>query len=167
MCKEDFKIHFCTCSNKEVSEIDSLDMDDVFYNKRLASQLAFFKNDGSYYNTYFKWTLSSFVEESFLVLGSVVYPEDKLNEYLTSENILKELNTHNCFDFQYTPKERDILEIREEYHFMELKEKSRPHSVDHMSFKFENNKWVSGDYPLGYLHEKIETGKVEILKKDK
>ncbi|WP_299680431.1 hypothetical protein [uncultured Dokdonia sp.] len=165
MCKEDFKIHFCTCSNKEVVNIDFADeVKSLFEIKRTESQLAFFENDGSYHTTYFKWKLSSFKEKSNGVIGVMIYPKDKLDEYITLENILKELNTLICFDFKYIPKEKDLLEIEEKYNFIELKEHPRPYLDNYMSFKFENNKWVFGRYPLKYIHERVEIGKVEILK---
>ncbi len=166
MCKEDFKIHFCTCSNKELVDVNFADEVQKLYNiKRSESLLAYLKDDGSYSNTYYKWTLSSFKEESNGVIGVMIYPKDKLDEYITVENILKELNTLICFDFKYIPKEKDVLVITEEYNLIELKEYPRPYIDNRMSFKFENNTWEFGRYPLRYIHDSVEIGKIKILKK--
>ena len=75
MCKEDLKIHFCTCSNKQEVNIDFADEDVKLYQlKKRDPLMAVLNDDGSYMETYFKWKLSSFKEEAnkYSVMGMMI-----------------------------------------------------------------------------------------------
>ncbi len=93
----------------------------------------------------------------------MIYPQKKINNELSLENILQTLNSDNCFDFNYTPKEKDYIKIEEKYKFIELEGHKRPIIMEYISFKFENGRWEFGTYPMNYIHNQIEIGKIETL----
>lgn len=166
MCKEDLKIHFCTCSNKQEVNIDFADEVVKLYQlKRNDSIMAVLNDDGSYIETYFKWTLSSFKEEvnRNSVMGMMIYPQRQINKELTIDSILEVLNSSNPFDFNYEPKEKDFIKIEEKYKFIELDDHKRPVLMEYISFKFENGKWEFGRYPMYYIHKETEIGKIKTL----
>ncbi|MBL7559959.1 hypothetical protein JAO71_09110 [Olleya sp. YSTF-M6] len=67
--------------------------------------------------------------------------EDKLNEELTAEKIAEIINLGIDFDFDYHPKENDLLVLRYEYISPELKNKRRPFINYYTSFIYNNGKW--------------------------
>ena len=71
------------------------------------------------------------------------------------------LNSSNPFDFNYEPKEKDFIKIEEKYKFIELDDYKRPVIMEYISFKFENRKWEFGRYPMHYIHEETEIGKIK------
>ncbi|PTX58396.1 hypothetical protein C8N46_11441 [Kordia periserrulae] len=167
MCKEDLKIHFCTCSNKLEINIDFADEVVKLYQlKKNDSRMAILNDDGSYMETYFKWTLSSFKEEVNKngVMGMMVYPKTQINNELTIDSILEALNSNsNPFDFNYKPKEKDFIKIEEKYKFIEIDDHKRPAIMEYISFKFENGKWEFGRYPMHFIHQETEIGKIKTL----
>lgn len=170
MCEKGLKIHFCTCSNKQEINIDFADEVVKLYRiKQSDSLMAILNDDGSYLETYFKWTLSSFKKETqkYSVIGRMIYPEKQINKELTIDNILEALNSKNPFDFNYVPKEKDFIKIEEKYKFIELEENKRPSIWEYISFKFENGKWEFGRYPLHYIHQETEIGKIKIQQLNK
>ncbi|WP_299677018.1 hypothetical protein [uncultured Tenacibaculum sp.] len=167
MCKKDLKIHFCTCSNKQEVDIDFPDeVEQLYQHKKNEATNALLQKDGSYNEIYYKWTLSYFEEEidKRRVMGMMVYPQRNMNDELCAENILETLNSENCFDFEYTPQEKDFIKIEKKYKFVELEGNRRPFLMDYISFKFENGQWEFGTYPMHYMHKRIEIGKVKTSK---
>ncbi|WP_299122218.1 hypothetical protein [uncultured Tenacibaculum sp.] len=166
MCKEDLKIHFCTCSKKEIINTDFADeVVKLYESKKSDSLMAILNEDESYTDTYFKWTLFSFHEKvsERSVMGMMIYPKNKINKELTIDNIDKALNSDNCFDFEYKPQEKDLIRIEEKYKFIELKNNPRPKINGYISFRFENGKWEFGRYPMHYIHKETEMGKIKTL----
>lgn len=164
MCKENLKIRFCTCSNKQAINIDFADeVEQLYLLKKSDSLMAIMNDDGSYMETYFKWTLSSFREEvnKNSVMGVMLHPQVQINNELTIDNISDVLNSNNPFDFSYEPKEKDFIKIEEKYKLIELEDYKRPEITGYISFKFENGKWIFGRYPMHYMHKKTEIGKVK------
>ena len=72
-------------------------------------------------------------------------PVKKLNENLTSKKIVECLNAKNVFEFNYEPKDTDLLEIRYEYVIPKIKNKERPYIGDYIIFEFKNKKWKIND----------------------
>ncbi|WP_237276113.1 hypothetical protein [Tenacibaculum ovolyticum] len=166
MCKKDFKIHFCTCSNKQEINIDFADEVVKLYElKKFEASKALFEKNGSYEDTYFKWTLSSFQEKvnKNRVMGMMIHPQNKISKELTIDSILEALNSGNAFDFNYVPKEKDFIKIEEKYQFIELDNHRRPAIIEYISFKFESGKWIFGRYPIHYRHKEAEIGKVKTV----
>lgn len=169
MCKENLKIRFCTCSNKLAINIDFADeVANLYQLKKNESLMALLNDDGSYMETYFKWTLSSFKEEvhKHSVMGMMIRPQGQINKELTIEHISEVLNSNNPFDFNYEPKEKDFIKIEEKYKFIELEDHKRPNLSGYISFKFENGKWIFGRYPMYYVHKKTEVGKIKMSPKN-
>lgn len=67
--------------------------------------------------------------------GTYDVPYIELSEDLTGEKVLKTLNTSNCFDFEYIPKEGDclIIRIRDKWYYR-------------MDFVFKDGNWVEEQY---------------------
>ena len=56
---------------------------------------------------------------------------DKFNSLLLAES----LNKHSCFDFEFTPKERDVLILR--YETQDYRQR--------FEFSFQNGKWAESN----------------------
>jgi len=167
MCILSDKIKFCTCSKTEETLVDFADEIQKLYSRKQIEAI-FARLDGNYMDTYFKWTLKRFREDaSASTIGSIVGIREKLTEQLTQENVCKLLNSENVFDFEYTPEERDLIEIREYYSYLELEteyEKRRPYIETPMHFKFEDGQWKIGRYKLGFLFDDLKKGKLKEIK---
>lgn len=72
-------------------------------------------------------------------------PADKLNDILTSEFVQDFLNKNDCkFDFEYTPTEGDLFNIRYEYVMKPIRNKKRlPIYDEYMTFLYQNDTWVA------------------------
>lgn len=83
--------------------------------------------------------------------GSISFPSKWLNETISSSCVLQELNKRNCFDFEYQPYEKDILQIN-------IKNNFHPY----LSFVFKNEEWHEG-YILQFseTYEVYKEGKVK------
>lgn len=165
MCKNVTTIKFCTCSKKKKI---STEFPDELHGWYLANKLDSFTaiDNGTYEETYYKWTLQSFKKDRpHAVMGSISYPKDMLSKELTKDSVLQLLNNGSCFDFKYTPKEKDYLLISELYKYIRLDEHERPFFSNYMEFKYENNEWVFGGHPMGYTFKDIKKGKVKVKKK--
>ncbi|WP_291134374.1 hypothetical protein [Flavobacterium sp. UBA7663] len=87
----------------------------------------------------------------FLMDGILIPPNDSFEENLTAESLLTELNTRNCFDFDYFPNEEDNLVINED-------NKNRRGFI---SFVFRKGKWQIGDHSsFSFKLEEFNFGKV-------
>ncbi len=65
-------------------------------------------------------------------------PSDQLDEYIHMQEIIKEMNTRNCFDFDYSPQEEDTL------HF----DNGKKHpEYAYFSLIYRNNMWQEGNNP--------------------
>ncbi|MCK8482271.1 hypothetical protein [Psychroserpens algicola] len=162
MCKKVNYIKFCTCSDGEIINVSFADEVETWYrNKATYAFIAF--EDGKYYDTYYKWTLSTldYKAKESSVMGRMVYPKEKLNESLNKNEVLKILNSESPFDFEYTPNENDLIEIREVYEFVSLDDHPREYIENLMSFKYSNGKWVFGIHPLHYIHKEFKKGKIK------
>ena len=53
---------------------------------------------------------------------------------MTEQFVLEKINSQNCFDFDYTPQEKDCLHIKQ----------GKKGMGKYMAFTFENDKWVIG-----------------------
>lgn len=141
MCKTGKQITFCTCKN-EPKQI-------VHHKKskrwRQKNPLAFA----------YVWTLSRFSEYfDSMMEGLMMEASDKLGEELTKEFVLEELNSRNCFDFEYIPHEGDCLSIHANNHW------------DFLSFIYREGVWVADQYDCFYVRtEKMEEGKLLIEEK--
>lgn len=135
MCENVSKITFCACEVKN----------EVIHNKNSR------KNDKNEQKSY-RWSLHKVTGLSEHTMdGLLMEPDHEFNQDLTAENILKEMNTRNCFDFDYEPNEGDSFEIFE----------SNGGSGKFISFIFENGSWNIGS-PNPFTHQvaKFNSGNV-------
>lgn len=162
MCKEGSKIKFCTC-RKEIVHTGFADEVSVLYSiKEMDAIFALDESEEEYNSTFFKWELYRVQGKGSLTLGSMVYSQSQLRDYLTVDHILNVLNNDNCFDFEYTPQERDRFLVKEVYTYVELESNRRPNLGNRMIFRFEEGKWKVELYPLDYHFYNLEKGKVEL-----
>ncbi|CAM1345527.1 hypothetical protein [Tenacibaculum amylolyticum] len=183
MCKRNFNLQFCTCLDKELSNPEnSNNKVEEFYNLKAkeaknlldtgsknVSKDEFEKSkkaikEGKYYDTELWWKLKRFkADRKDFVIGRVIYPLNKLKEDIQFEYILDRLNAGNIFDFNYSPQEKDLIEIWEYYKYKEINGYPREYFENHMVFKYENNKWNFGKFPFGYVFDELNRGKLKVF----
>ena len=118
MCEPGIHIKLCTCAADEIDE-------------------------------YFCWQLLRKDPGPYEILvGKILDPT--LDEYGKNleQNILNDLNTHNVFDFDFIPKNGDVLVIT--YRGIDF------------AFKFYNRKYTLAPVDYSFSHTlEISTGKIE------
>lgn len=147
MCKYGEKIRFCSCTREKIKYKDpnSINVNKVTQGNRKISleedPLLMFvwqllRYDGEHVNTELE--------------GEYLPPVNDIGNGLNSAWIELNLNTENCFDFDYTPIEGDNLIIR--------------HSsigYDYLSFIYKAGQWHIKHYnPLTNSTHLIDSGKV-------
>lgn len=102
----------------------------------------------------YEWMLFSFIEEiTPIEMGRYIIPRNNIGNGLTVESVLLNLNTKNCFDFKYTPKEGDNLQIR-------LKKKRE--MISYLSFIYTNKEWIENHYDaFSTITEQVFKGKLK------
>lgn len=85
-------------------------------------------------------------------MGRVIMPSFRLDNGLTEDFVLEKINSQNCFDFDYTPQEKDCLHIYQGKNMGE-----------YMAFTFKNGEWIIGmDYDaFNDELEQIGKGKIK------
>jgi len=159
MCKQDFKIHFCSCEKKEEQE------KEIIHNKNSRRFKRTFNKD-EYLKKKFIWYLFEYVGSvEFSLIGLILPPEEKLTEEITSEYLLYELNNNSeLFDFDYLPNEGDSIVVRSEYINKEIKGKKRPHLFEHLSFIYKKEKWEINSKGSEEISQEIAKGILKIRK---
>lgn len=79
------------------------------------------------------WRLFRLIEHDpqSTIIGRYMFPEDDLGKGLNAEWIALNLNSENCFDFEYTPVEGDCIRIQQNVILS-----------PYISFLFKNSEWV-------------------------
>jgi hypothetical protein len=117
--------------------------------------------EGNYLNSKVTWLLQRYSGSSSRTRGFPRIPSEKINERISSEYVLKLLNSENgLFNFEYTPLEKDILYISEDYDFISISGYERPPLGNTMCFKYENNSWLEGRYSSSYEFDILADGEV-------
>lgn len=112
------------------------------------------------------WILRRPTEKTHWVVGLMILPADigKDADKLNQQNILRQLNSRNCFDIELQHQENDILEL----HFT-IKANSRRNQnllLSHgdflaYAFKFKKGKWTKDNYnPFEIDFEEVQKGKI-------
>lgn len=129
MCNATNQLKFCTClDEKDRKRLGIQKSLDKFRTKTLPKS-----------KEPFSWTLYEFSGDiPFTIDGFVNFPSNKAGDELTEEQVLAALNNHDCFDFNYQPKEGDNLRI--------IFQKNR-WEADFLSFLYQNNNWVADKEP--------------------
>lgn len=148
MCEIEKKLKLCTC-------LTDKDLDLFEARKKLKQSL---KQSISTSNQPFTWTLFKYLgqkdNEELTIMGMLIMPSDLLGESLTNEYVLSQINSGNCFDFDYTPMEGDNLKVEQQ---------SNESWKEFLSFIFRNGTWKEGIYNT--FTERIEAvnfGQVKI-----
>lgn len=134
MCEIGKHIKLCTC-------LPNGDINAVVHHKKSQNR----KNRDKH-----TWTLSRYLGNSeYQMDGMITMPDDMLVGNLNSDFLLQELNSRNCFDFEYSPNEGDNLQV-----YNPVKYASK-----FLSFILRDGFWVK-DYYNGFKDktEKINYG---------
>ncbi|CAM3879835.1 MULTISPECIES: hypothetical protein [Flavobacterium] len=149
---------FCTCLEKK-----------SFIKKRDAYLSLY--NEEEYLTEVYEWTLYSIVQkreekEKHLIIGEIKIPIKKINDVITAELIVEELNKLDCFDFEYIPIDGDELVISNGYKHIEIDTKTRPYlPFKTMHFVYENKEWYFGYIDnFEYETKRIYEGEMKYLK---
>jgi hypothetical protein len=147
MCEINNKLIFCTCLEIKETELINLHKRlDKFYKKQLPKS-----------KEPFSWILYEYKGQEYSGMeGMLNMPSDKIGFSLTEEFVLNQINSENCFDFNYNPKEGDNLQIN----FQRNK-----YWVEFLSFIYRNNIWEVDSYNA--FIEKTELKNYGILKVNK
>ncbi len=98
------------------------------------------------------------------MMGEMILPVDQLDQYLTTNLLIKQFNSRNIFDFDYSPTDGDNLEIREEYIYKKVKGEARPDLYNYLSIIFRNGAWIDDVYDV--FNDKIKAfkkGKIKYI----
>lgn len=115
------------------------------------------KNEKTY--TDYKWTLQVKVHypKQNPTYGKAKCQSKNLGEGLTEKFVLKQLNSKNCFDFDYHPSEGDDL-------LLESLHRKTTFYQDFLYFRYSNGKWVEDFfYPFDKRFESKIQGKLKPL----
>ena len=133
MCKPGERLILCTCEEQGVDDIKS-----------------------SVGEWRFTWKLERFSHTIPAQLdGVLVAPEKQLTDSFSAEDVVFELNDRNCFDFEYTPMEKDLLIIFR-------------HSPDgqrkgFLAFNFQYGRWAQVAYKrIEDIYKTISSGKADL-----
>ncbi|WP_375559570.1 hypothetical protein ACE193_17785 [Bernardetia sp. OM2101] len=144
MCDFDKEFKLCTCENQETQ-----------HRKNTRK----YKKENQNKDT-FVWTLYTYKGklESFMD-GMMALPSDKIGKQeLSLDYVIHQLNSKNCFDFEYSPKEGDYLVI-------EIETKNWNSEI--MPFIYRENKWIFDVYnPFDEMTEEIKKGKLVFIDKN-
>lgn len=128
MCKRDHNLKFCSCLEpKDIELINLHKRLDKFMKKQLPNS-----------KEPFSWVIYEYkgTEHSDL-MGLLNMPSEKIGNDLTQEDVLSSLNNEKCFDFEYSPKEGDNLQIN----FQRNK-----YWTEFLSFIYRNKVWEADSY---------------------
>lgn len=155
MCKTDFELHFCTCMPENTAT------QTIIHNKNSRRHKKNFDKD-SYQSKKIMWQLNRYLGSyDSGMIGMMIMPQDKLTEEITAAYLLKELNTRNVFDFDYTPDEGDNIIVRLEFTMPEHKKHRRYEERAYMSFIFRKGIWQE-DFYNGFSDATAEIRKGEV-----
>ncbi len=98
------------------------------------------------------WTLTRFVGLSELeIMGSIMPPSDVFDNGISSDKLLAQMNSGNCFDFDYIPSEKDSLHVS-----------SQKSGYEYFKLIFKDGKWQKGGNPhFTSILETISQGKID------
>ncbi len=115
-----------------------------------------------YEKTQYIWTLYKYLgEKEDLMVGEMIMPVDHLDEEMTSQDLLLELNSQNLFDFDFSSSEGHNLQIRKEFIYKSVKSKPRPELYDYMSFIYRNGSWKEEVHDVfSDRIQRFKTGKI-------
>ena len=121
MCESINNIIFCSC-------MKDIPRNGILHNKNSRRNKVKIESE-------FIWTLYKFEGTNDITLdGFINFPVDYINDSLTSDVIILDLNSRNCFDFEYVPNEGDNLIIKNR------------NSNKYLSFIYKNELWTSNFY---------------------
>lgn len=139
MCQPIEHLMFCTCADEVKVKTVTNRYGDTYTQKVFPKHI------------HFIWTLQRYSNERNLFDGMMEFPASILAESLNTNEVLKQLNNRDCFDFDYVPQEGDNLIIS-----------SNKGHHGYLSFLFENNQWNKGYLsPFNFILKVIEEGKVD------
>jgi hypothetical protein len=147
MCNNINKIKFCTCNGEKIRLRDPELFKNV--NKKSINLLAKKNED---IPLIYMWQLYRYVSENngLAMEGEYMLPVNDIDKALNTEWLLLNLNTENCFDFNYLPNEGDNLIIKQNVLWS-----------PYISFIYRNKQWIVEHYsPFCSTTNLIGEGKI-------
>ncbi|MEM7375535.1 MAG: hypothetical protein AAF587_43480 [Bacteroidota bacterium] len=117
------------------------------------------KKDGTDLVGEHTWTLNRYIgSKESLLMGKLLPPSNELDSEITVEKIIREMNSRNCFDFDYKPQERDCFQI-------DNGQGSQPYQ--YFSLIYRDGRWEQGRNPAfgRTISENIAKGRVKRIDK--
>lgn len=153
MCERSETLELCACSDMNTNKIQQLYADDI---KRL---------DKKELLKVIRWKLNRYLGKEWSGMdGLLIMPSQNLTQELKENFILKELNKHNCFDFNYEPTEGDNLIFEIGWVFNKRGKRIQGKlAYEYSSYIFKSEAWKVDFYNPFY--EKTEIIKEGIVKK--
>jgi len=100
--------------------------------------------------------------------GMLMMPSDQLTDELTNAFFLDQLNTKtDLFDFDYSPKEGDNLEISIRHALKAIRNQPRANAHGFTSFVYRSGTWITEQYNCFIDKvEEIKNGTIKVERKD-
>lgn len=132
MCTPNNEIKFCSCIEGDIYEIKNI----------------------------YTWTLSRYTgTKESKRLGKIMIPTEDFENGISVENIISQLNTESIFDFEYTPQERDTLDI-----IFNAKNRTE---YKYFTIIFRDQIWQEGRNPIfTSISKEIAAGEIKITYKE-
>lgn len=139
MCKQGSNIYLCTCL-----ETPSPNLKDV-----LKNELRELKKSDTY--NLVKWKLYRFIKKEWIGLdGMLIRPAKILRGQITSEYIRNQMNSRDCFDFTYKPKNGDCIIFETVLINKSGKKAKKQKDYEFISLIFNDGAWTIDFYDTFY-----------------
>ncbi|MDF1695286.1 MAG: hypothetical protein P1U56_05615 [Saprospiraceae bacterium] len=104
----------------------------------------------------YNWTLHRFKGwKETILTGKVILPTQDLENKVTVENVLHQLNSEKLFDFEYLAQEKDCLTVQLD---------DGNSTVSYFKLKYINGSWKEGgNNPFKSNLEELASGKIKII----
>lgn len=101
------------------------------------------------------WTLTRYIgHRKTDRIGKILRTSDDLGNGISREQLILQMNTKNCFDFEYIPNENDSLHVST----------NDDNTYKYFNIIYKNGLWIEGGNPVfTSITETIAEGKIEII----
>ncbi|AWH85424.1 hypothetical protein HYN59_09985 [Flavobacterium album] len=110
------------------------------------------KDKEEYLDTIYTWSLRRFLRPFHDSWFYYNMPSKKTGNLLSAD-VMHEINTDYCYDFEYEPEEKDILVIRYDYRNSQVKGWPRPYISEYLLFVFKGQKWEEDNFMMNHYED--------------
>jgi hypothetical protein len=107
-----------------------------------------------------QWALNRYIgSRETNIRGKILKPSHQLNNVLNVDEVIDALNSTNCFDFDYNPKEMDCLH---------LSNGLKHPDYAYFSIVYRDGEWQKGSHPpFTSVSENISRGGIKFIPEKK